>query len=62
VFPVLGAISSTLGSLQALEAIKHLAGLGTLLSGLMLILDGSTMTCQELEVEKDPQCYVCGHL
>jgi adenylyltransferase/sulfurtransferase len=60
VFPVLGAISSTLGSLQALEAIKYLAGLGTLLSGLMLILDGSTMACQELEVPKDPQCPVCG--
>ncbi|MBW1790553.1 MAG: HesA/MoeB/ThiF family protein, partial [Deltaproteobacteria bacterium] len=55
-FPILGAVSCTIGSLQALEAIKYLTGQGTLLSGRMLILDGSTMKCQELEVAKDPNC------
>ena len=61
-FPVLGAVSCTIGSLQALEAIKYLTNIGTLLSGRMLILDGSTMKCQELEVLKDPQCPACGGL
>ncbi len=61
-FPVLGAVSCTIGSLQALEAIKYLTNVGTLLSGRMLILDGSTMKCQELEVLKDPQCPACGGL
>jgi len=61
-FPILGAVSCTIGSLQALEAIKYLTGLGTLLTGRMLILDGSTMKCQELEVARDPDCLTCSHL
>lgn len=61
-FPILGAVSCTMGSLQALEAIKYLTGMGTLLSGRMLILDGSTMKCQELEVARDPNCAACSHL
>jgi adenylyltransferase/sulfurtransferase len=61
-FPILGAVSCTIGTLQALEAIKYLTGVGTLLGGRMLILDGSTMHYQELEVAKDPNCPACGHL
>jgi adenylyltransferase/sulfurtransferase len=61
-FPILGALSCAIGSLQALEAIKYLTGIGTLLRGRMLILDGSTMQCQELEVAKDPECPACKHL
>lgn len=61
-FPVLGAIASAVGSLQALDAIKYLTNVGKPLAGRMLILDGSTMKCQELEVQKDPQCPVCSHL
>ena len=60
--PILGAVSCTIGSLQALEAIKYLTGMGTVLSGRMLILDGLTMKCQELEVAKDPNCPTCGFL
>lgn len=59
-FPSVGAVSCTIGSLQALEAIKYLTNVGTLLSGRMLILDCSTMKCQELLVSKDPQCPACG--
>jgi molybdopterin/thiamine biosynthesis adenylyltransferase len=58
--PVLGAVSCTVGSLQALEAIKFLTNTGGLLMGRMLILDFSTMQFQELETSKDPQCPVCG--
>ncbi len=61
-FPVLGAVSCTIGSIQALEAIKYLTDLGTSLGRRMLILDGSTMQCQELEVAKDPECPACGWL
>jgi molybdopterin/thiamine biosynthesis adenylyltransferase len=61
-FPAVGAVSCAIGSLQALEAIKYLTNAGTLLSGRMLILDGSAMQCQELEVSKDPQCPACGKL
>ena len=60
--PVLGAASCVIGSLQALEAVKYLTNVGTLLSGRMLILDGYSMKCQELEVSKDPECPACGGL
>jgi adenylyltransferase/sulfurtransferase len=61
-FPAVGAVSCATGSLQALEAIKYLANAGALLSGRMLILDASTMECQELELVKNPECLVCASL
>jgi molybdopterin/thiamine biosynthesis adenylyltransferase len=58
--PVVGAVSCTIGSLQAIEAIKYLARSGRTLMGRMLILDCSTMQFQELKVPRNPQCPVCG--
>jgi molybdopterin/thiamine biosynthesis adenylyltransferase len=59
--PVIGAIACAIGSLQALEAIKYLAGLGELLIGRLLVLDGTSMEFQSLEVVRDPSCKVCGN-
>jgi adenylyltransferase/sulfurtransferase len=61
-FPVVGGVSCTIGSLQGLEAIKYLTNVGTLVSGRMLILDCSSMQCQELEISRNPGCPACGHL
>jgi adenylyltransferase/sulfurtransferase len=60
--PVLGAVASTTGSLQAIEAIKYLVNSGPTLKGRMLIMDYSTMRFQELEAEKNPGCLVCANL
>ena len=60
--PVIGAVSCVTGSLQALETIKYLSGVGRLSAGRMLIIDGSTMVFQELEVFRNPECAVCGRL
>jgi adenylyltransferase/sulfurtransferase len=60
--PVLGAVPCTIGSLQAIEALKHLTGSGTTLKGRMLIMDFSTMHFQELELGKNPLCPVCASL
>jgi adenylyltransferase/sulfurtransferase len=60
--PVVGAVACGIGSLQSLEAIKYLTNVGTLLSGRMLIIDASSMQCQELEVSRDPDCPACGDL
>ena len=60
--PVLGAVPSVIGSLQALETIKYLTGTGRLLEARMLVLDGGSMEFQELKLEKDPQCPTCGKL
>jgi molybdopterin/thiamine biosynthesis adenylyltransferase len=60
VFPILGATAGLLGCLQALEALKYLSGGGPLLTGRLLFCDGSAMQFQEVAVERDPRCPVCG--
>jgi adenylyltransferase/sulfurtransferase len=58
--PILGATAGILGAMQAMEAIKFLAGTGTLLGNRMVLFDGSSMTFHESQVERDPNCTVCG--
>jgi molybdopterin/thiamine biosynthesis adenylyltransferase len=60
VFPILGATAGLLGCLQALEALKYLSGSGPLLVGRMLFCDGEAMQFQEVAIQKDPHCPVCG--
>jgi adenylyltransferase/sulfurtransferase len=60
VFPILGATAGLLGCLQALEALKYLAGAGPLLVGRLLFCDGEAMQFQEVAVSRDPHCPVCG--
>ncbi|MFV9691252.1 MAG: HesA/MoeB/ThiF family protein [Desulfobacteria bacterium] len=60
--PAVGAVSCAIGSVQALETIKYLTGVGSVSTGRMLLLDFSTMKFQELEVTEDPRCPVCGQL
>ncbi len=59
---VLGVIPGTIGTLQALEALKLLAGFGDPLVGKLLIFDGLTCRMRELKVERDKHCKVCGGL
>ena len=54
--PLVGII----GSMQAAEALKLLSGLGISLAGRLLLLDGRSMEWTELQIEKNPQCKVCG--
>ena len=57
--PVLGAVTSAVGSMQAIEAVHFLAGEPVALKGRMLIMDFSAMSFQELELSPDPECTVC---
>ena len=61
-FPVLGAVSATVGALAAMEVIKLLAGFGQPLLGYMLACDLRTMTFRKLRVRRDPACPECGDL
>jgi molybdopterin/thiamine biosynthesis adenylyltransferase len=54
--PLVGII----GSMQAAEALKLLAGFGEPLAGRLLMLDGRRMQCSEIAVQRDPSCPVCG--
>ena len=61
-FPVFGAVAGTVGSLGAMEIIKILSGLGEAPSGQMLVGDLRTMTFRTVQLRRDPDCAVCGHL
>jgi sulfur-carrier protein adenylyltransferase/sulfurtransferase len=59
---VIGAIPGMIGALQALEAIKHLAGIGRHHSdeSTLLIIDGMTLQARSLQIRRDAECPVCG--
>jgi adenylyltransferase/sulfurtransferase len=54
--PLVGII----GSMQAAEALKLLAGAGESLAGRLLLLDGLRMEWRAIKLAKDPACPVCG--
>lgn len=60
-FPVVGAISSSIGSLAALEAIKILSGTGKPLWGKMLTYDGFQGRMTNMTLTKNANCACCGN-
>ena len=57
---VLGVLPGLIGTLQALEAIKLLTGVGEPLLGRLLHLDTLTMRFRTFNLRRDPECPVCG--
>jgi molybdopterin/thiamine biosynthesis adenylyltransferase/rhodanese-related sulfurtransferase len=57
---VLGVLPGIVGSLQALEAIKFVLGVGEPLVGRLLLVDTLDMEFRTLNVPRDPACPVCG--
>jgi len=53
--PLVGII----GTMQAAEALKLLCGLGSALSGRLLMLDARAMQWSEIRIARDPSCRVC---
>ncbi|WP_409289218.1 molybdopterin-synthase adenylyltransferase MoeB [Pseudomonas sp. KCJK8927] len=58
---VIGPLVGLVGSLQALEAMKLLAGFGEPLVGRLLLIDALGTRMRELRVKRDPACAVCGN-
>lgn len=58
--PVLGCVAGVIGSLQAIQVVKYLVGAGDFKIGKVLMFDGLSLGLDELEVERDPYCPVCG--
>jgi molybdopterin-synthase adenylyltransferase len=54
--PLVGII----GTMQAAEALKLLAGVGTSLAGRLQMLDARGMEWTEIRVARNPGCAVCG--
>jgi molybdopterin/thiamine biosynthesis adenylyltransferase len=57
---VFAPMTGVIGAMQALEAIKLLAGLGTSLNGRLLLFDARAAEWRSVKVSKDPACAVCG--
>jgi molybdopterin-synthase adenylyltransferase len=54
--PLVGII----GAMQAAEALKLLAGVGTSLAGRLQMLDARAMQWSEIRMARQPDCPVCG--
>lgn len=59
-FGILGALAGVVGSLQALEVLKEITGVGEGLAGKMLLIDSFTMDIRKIGLPRDPGCPVCG--
>ena len=57
---VVGALPGLIGSIQALEVIKRILGVGESLVGRLLLVDALRMRTREIAVRRDPACPVCG--
>jgi adenylyltransferase/sulfurtransferase len=50
------------GSIQAMEAMKLIIGIGETLTGRLLLIDGLTMEINTMRLRKNPNCPTCGDL
>lgn len=57
---VLGALCGVIGSLQALEALKLITGIGEPLRGRLLTYNALTQAFHTLNLPRDPHCPLCG--
>ena len=56
---VFAPLTGIIGSVQAAETLKLLAGIGQTLNGRLLLLDGLAMQWREIRLAADPHCPVC---
>lgn len=56
---VMAPLVGIIGAMQAMEAIKLLAGLGAPITGKLLLLDAMSMQWREMNLVKDDTCPVC---
>jgi len=59
VIPVVGPIPGLIATLQVLEALKLILGLGDSLVGRLLSFDGETMVFSYFDIKKRPGCRIC---
>jgi adenylyltransferase/sulfurtransferase len=57
---VLGAAAGVMGTLQALEVMKEILGIGESLAGRLLIYDALAAMFRTVKFKPDPECALCG--
>jgi len=60
--PVLGATPALFASLQVMETVKLITGIGKPLVGKMVFANGTEMVFETVEVKRNVECPVCGNL
>lgn len=56
---VLGALAGAMGSLQSVEILKELLGIGESMSGRLMIYDALSAEFRNIKVPRDPECPLC---
>lgn len=56
---ILAPVAGVLGSLQALQAIKVVLGLGEQLLGKLLIIDALDLSFRKISINQDKSCKIC---
>ena len=57
---VIGALPGLVGSIQAIEAVKYLVGIGEVLEGKMILIDSLSMEFRTVKIRKNDDCVLCG--
>ncbi|MEM7223437.1 MAG: molybdopterin-synthase adenylyltransferase MoeB [Pseudomonadota bacterium] len=57
---VLGALAGAMGTLQAVEVVKELLGIGQSMSGRLLLYEALGAAFHTISVKADPSCHLCG--
>jgi len=56
---IIGAMAGFAGSIEALEAIKFITGIGDDLSGRLLFIDMKNFSFNTMKIKKNPDCKIC---
>ena len=57
---VLAPLVGVIGTMQAMETVKLITGMGSRLTGRLQMLDGRGMEWNEVRLQRNPSCPVCG--
>jgi len=57
---VLGPVVGVIGTMQALQAMMIIAGIGETIVGKLLLFDGAAMEWNQVKLPKSPACPICG--
>ena len=57
---VLGALAGTVGSIQGTEVLKEIMGIGTSMSGNLVLYDALEAEFRKISLKRDADCPLCG--
>ncbi len=57
---VLGAVAGIIGTIQSLEVVKEILGIGSPVVGRLVVFNALSMEFMEVKIKKDLECPLCG--